>query len=44
MKVVILPSRVPPPYSTRYTATKTPIGIEMSAHTSPCNRVPISAW
>src|SRR4051794_37879616 len=44
MNVVSLPSRVPPPHSTRYTATITPIGIEMSAQTAPCSSVPTMAW
>ncbi len=44
MNVVILPSRVPPPYSTRYTATITPTGIEISEHTTPWSSVPMTAW
>ena len=44
MNVVILPNRVPPPYSTRYTATITPTGIEMTEQISPWSSVPMMAW
>ncbi len=42
-KVTILASRLPP-YSTRKTAVRTPIGAAITMVSPICSRVPISAW